>query len=62
MTINDIAAAAGLSLRQLAIQTGIPYRTVQNWAEGQRQPPPYLLPLIAYRLGVTTEETEEPGE
>ncbi len=62
MTIREIAAAAGLSLRQLAIQTGIPYRTVQGWAEGQRQPPPYLLTLIAYRMGLTIEEAEKPGE
>lgn len=55
MTIRDIAAAAGLSLRQLALKTGIPYRTVQDWAAGTRTPPPYLLPLLAYRLGVAEE-------
>lgn len=59
MTIRDIAAAAGLSLRQLALRTGIPYRTVQDWAADKRQPPPYLLPLLAYRLGVTEDKIRE---
>ena len=47
MTINDLIAETGLSKADFARQLGIPYRTIQNWALGVRQPPDYLLRLMA---------------
>lgn len=50
LTINSIAASAGISLRHLAMTYGLPYRTVQDWAAGARKPPEWQLPLIAYAV------------
>lgn len=50
LTIKTIADSAGLSMRQLAIRYGLPYRTVQDWAAGLRTPPAWQLPLIAYAV------------
>ena len=48
--IADIAAAAGLSQRKLAERCGIPYRTIEAWSAGDRQPPLYVLLLIQEAL------------
>ena len=40
---------------------GIPYRTIQNWEEGRRQCPSYLLKLMEYKLrkeALIKEDTE----
>lgn len=50
LTIRTIADAAGLSLRKLAMNYGLPLRTVQDWAAGVRNPPAWQLPLIAYAV------------
>ena len=36
----------------------IPYRTLQNWALGTREPAPYVIALIAYAI-FESEETNE---
>lgn len=51
-TISDIASAAGLSNRQLAFRCAIPQRTVENWSNGDRECPPYVLLLIQEALGI----------
>lgn len=50
LTIRSVAAASDISLRQLAMTYGLPYRTVQDWAAGVRTPPEWQLPLIAYAV------------
>ena len=37
-TFRDIAAAAGTSVRQLAMRYAIPRRTAEDWAAGQSKP------------------------
>lgn len=50
MTINELRAAAGMTQKQFAEYFGIPLRTIENWAGGQRKCPPYLLDLMQYKL------------
>lgn len=40
-SVKQIAAAAGLSCRELAERFAIPYRTVENWSSGSRKCPLY---------------------
>ena len=51
-SIKDISAAAGISNRQLADRFGIPQRTLENWSNGSRQCPTYLLLLMQEALGI----------
>lgn len=46
MTVKEIANAAGMSVRQLAIRFGIPQRTIEQWASGARTPPDYVLRMM----------------
>lgn len=50
LTVKSIASAVDISMRQLAMTYGLPYRTVQDWAAGARKPPEWQLPLIAYAV------------
>lgn len=49
MTIKEIAAAAGKSVRQLGIELGIPRRTIEAWSSGDRQPLDYVINMIEDR-------------
>jgi DNA-binding transcriptional regulator YiaG len=51
-TIKEIAAAAGMSLRQLGLHFAIPRRTIGDWSTGKRTPPPYVLLLMQEALGL----------
>ena len=44
--IKEIAANAGMSNRQLSERFCIPYRTVENWSAGDRQPPVWVLLMM----------------
>lgn len=46
MTITEIRQLTGLSMTAFAKRYGIPYRTLQNWEGGLREPPAYLLTLL----------------
>lgn len=48
LTIRKIAEVCDISMRWLAMEYGIPTRTVESWAAGVRNPPEWQLPLIAY--------------
>jgi DNA-binding transcriptional regulator YiaG len=50
LTIRSLSAACDISVRRIALQYGIPTRTVENWASGDRTPPEWQLPLIAYAV------------
>lgn len=51
-SIKDIASAAGLSVRALAIRFCIPQRTVENWASGARECPIYTRLMMQECLGL----------
>lgn len=50
LTIKSLSAACDVSVRGIALQYGLPTRTVENWASGDRTPPEWQLPLIAYAV------------
>ena len=45
-TIKDICKEYGYSQTALAKRFGIPLRTIQNWHGGQREPAPYVVPMV----------------
>ena len=51
-TINSILQATGLTQAAMAAELGIPRRSIENWASGQRTPPDYLIRLIAEHYGL----------
>lgn len=53
-TIRDIAAAAGISVRQLAMRYAIPRRTAENWASGANEPQLHELLAIQQCEGLLT--------
>ena len=42
----------GLNQSQCSRQFGIPLRTVQDWAGGRREPPPYIRLMMAEAVGI----------
>ena len=51
--LNPIRRArenAGLSIKELADLLGAPYRTVQDWNNGKRQPPVWLQKLVVEKI------------
>ena len=51
-SVKDIASAAGISARKLAIRFCIPQRTLENWCMGVNKCPLYTRLLIQESLGV----------
>ena len=49
-TIKEIRKATGLSQQKFGDALNIPKRTIQDWEQGKRTPPDYVLELIAYRV------------
>lgn len=50
LTVRRLSAACDISVRRIALRYGLPTRTVENWASGDRTPPGWQLPLIAYAV------------
>lgn len=50
MTIKELRLQTGLSQSAFAKYFEIPLRTVQDWEQGKRTPPEYLVKLIAEKL------------
>ena len=50
MTIKEICEKYGLTQTALANRFGIPLRTVQNWAGGQRSAPDYVVAMMVELL------------
>ena len=46
MTIEDARKSCGMSRKDVAEWLEIPYRTLTNWENGERQCPPYIEKLI----------------
>ena len=49
-TIKEIRQATGLSQSKFAGALNIPIRTLQKWEVGERECPPYVVELIAFRV------------
>jgi hypothetical protein len=45
-TINDLMTYYNLTIKDISDTFQIPYRTVQNWAGGVTNPPPYIIRMI----------------
>ena len=50
MTIKELRQQTGLSQTAFAKYFEIPLRTVQDWEQGKRTPPEYLVKLMAEKL------------
>lgn len=49
-TIKEIRQSTGLSQAKFCEALNIPKRTVQDWEQGLRKCPEYVMELIAYRV------------
>ena len=49
-TIQDIRKSTGLSQNQFSDALHIPRPSLKKWEQGQRECPPYVVELIAYRV------------
>lgn len=50
MNIKQMRQQTGLSQTAFAKYFNIPVRTVQDWEQGKRKPPEYLVKLMQYKL------------
>ena len=50
MTIKQLRQNAGMTQAEMAAFIGCPKRTLENWEEGNRKPPEYVIELIKYKL------------
>lgn len=50
MSFADIRRASGMTQKEFSEYLHIPRRTIENWDDGQRVPPPYVLELIEFKL------------
>ena len=48
--IKKLVELSGLSMRATATKFAIPYRTLQDWCNGNRSATPYIVMLIGYAL------------
>ena len=50
MTIREMRASLGSTQGEFAARYNIPFRTVQNWEAGVRNPPAYIMDLLENRV------------
>lgn len=50
MTIREMRASLGHTQGEFAARYNIPFRTVQNWETGVRNPPEYIMDLLESRV------------
>ena len=62
MTIEDARKSCGMSRKDVAEWLEIPYRTLTNWENGERQCPPYIEKLIVEKILTGKTETQEDME
>jgi len=48
--IREARLKSGLTMKGLAEETGVPYRSLQNWESEERTPPPYVEKMILREL------------
>lgn len=58
-TIRELCQQHGLTQRALAERFGIPIRTVEDWYAGRRNPPPYVVNMVAILLQQNHDIREE---
>lgn len=46
MTVKELRAKTGLSQSQFAAHFGLPVRTLQDWEQGRREPPDYVVAMM----------------
>lgn len=49
-TVQELRESVKMNKTQFSEYLGIPYRSIQNWEDGVRQCPDYVIRLIEYRL------------
>ena len=52
LSVKQMVQDVGISMAAFAKQTGIPYRTLQNWCLGERECPVYIRFLLAEHYGL----------
>ena len=50
MTIREMRASLGDTQGEFAVRYNIPFRTIQNWEAGVRNPPEYIMDLLESRV------------
>lgn len=50
LNVDRILQIGDMSLTNLSREYKIPYRTIQGWKLAERNPPEWLLPMIAYAV------------
>lgn len=55
-SVKDIAAAAGISAREMAARFCIPQRTMENWCMGVNKCPLYTRLLLQQAMGLLATE------
>lgn len=50
--VRAIRASTGLSQQSFGDRYGIPRRTVDNWEQGRRVPPEYVVRLLRIAVGI----------
>lgn len=45
--ISELIESAGMPMTEISKRYGIPYRTLQNWKNGVRIPPPYVTKMLS---------------
>lgn len=60
MTIKEMRLACGMTQKTFCDYFNIPMRTLQDWENDRRTPPPYLAPLLEYKL--SNENLLKPAE
>lgn len=50
MSIKQLREQTGLSQQKFGNFLGIPKRTIEDWEQGLRTPPAYVVELIEYKL------------
>lgn len=50
MSFPELLAAYNVKMSDLTKRYNIPYRTLQEWNAGRREPPDYVLELLKFRL------------
>jgi len=48
--IKRLVDLSGMSMRAMAMKLSIPYRTLQDWCNGNRPTTPYIVMMIGYAL------------
>lgn len=46
ITVKELRAKTGMSQKAFAEYFGIPIRTVQDWEQGNRKPPSYVVEML----------------